>query len=90
MINPPKHGHSHGISLYNSEGMTNEESSERARANWAKLRGHVKMMNIRANFMVKFLDEEEEMLRQMGNKPGNSTEGFSARNKQQVNKTIGS
>ena len=78
------HGHSHGQSVNNSSGLNKNEASERAKNNWAKLRDHVKMMNIKANFMVKFLDEEEELLRQMGSKNGKPTEGFTSRNKTQL------
>ena len=43
-------------------------------------------MKKKANYMVKFLDEEEELLRQMGSSTvnGKPTEGFSSNRKQQV------
>ena len=40
--------------------LTDEQKSERAKANWKKLRIHVKSMQVKANFLVTFLDGEQE------------------------------
>tara|TARA_B110000285_G_scaffold96520_1_gene110166 strand:- start:309 stop:527 length:219 start_codon:yes stop_codon:yes gene_type:complete len=34
---------------------------EQATANWRTLRGHIRAMRLKANFLVTFLDDENEM-----------------------------
>lgn len=43
------------------DGKNNEEQSKRARHNWNLLRNHIKAMRQKANFLVTFLDDENEM-----------------------------
>ena len=43
------------------DGKNNAEQSARAKANWGKLRNHIKAMRQKANFLVTFLDDENEM-----------------------------
>lgn len=41
--------------------LTDSQRSKRAQANWNKLKTHISAMRLRANFLVTFLDEENEM-----------------------------
>jgi|TARA_B110000285_G_C15125637_1_gene620044 hypothetical protein len=43
------------------ENLTEAEKSKRAQENWIKLKNHISAMRLRANFLVTFLDEENEM-----------------------------
>jgi hypothetical protein len=47
--------------LVAEENLTPEERSKRAQENWIKLKNHISAMRLRANFLVTFLDEENEM-----------------------------
>lgn len=38
-----------------------EAQRMKARENWGKLRAHIKQMKDKANFLVKFLDDENEL-----------------------------
>lgn len=44
--------------------LTDKERQERARANWGKLRMHIKQMRNKVNFLVKHLDEANEAKQQ--------------------------
>lgn len=47
--------------MQKEDGKNTPEQSARARANWGKLRTHIKQMRQKANFLVTFLDDENEM-----------------------------